>query len=138
MLKEHVRAQVLKCLGKESRYLLPLRNPPFFGNLSHPLPNKTAQRFSHKSVRVNIYPCPSVKSGGEGWGGGGCYSHREGDRKFWTEVSSAWFLTRGDKDRLNGTFGWKFSRENVRIGGCRSRFDTLEAILRCFPGRGLI
>lgn len=24
-----------------------------------------AQRFSHKSVRVNIYPCPLVKKGGE-------------------------------------------------------------------------
>lgn len=63
-----------------------------------------------------------------GWGD----SHREGDRKFWTEVSSAWFLARGDKDRLNGTFEWKFSWENVGIGGSRSRFYTLEAILRCF------
>lgn len=54
MLKEHVRARVPKCLGKESRYLVPLRNPPFFGNLSHLLPSKVAQRFSHKSVRVNI------------------------------------------------------------------------------------
>lgn len=88
MLKEHVRAQVLKCLGKESRYLLPLRNPPFFGNLSHPLPNKTAQRFSHKSVRVNIYSCPLVKSGG-----GGADGEEGGDRKFLTEVSSACLLT---------------------------------------------
>lgn len=93
MLKEHVRAQVLKCLDKESRYLLPLRNPPFFGNLSHPLPNKTAQRFSHKSVRVNIYPCPSVKSGGRG-----VDSDRDEDRMFLTEVSSACLLTWGDKD----------------------------------------
>lgn len=61
MLKEHVRARVPKCLGKESRYLLPLRNPPFFGNLSHLLPNKVAQRFSHKSVRVNICPWPLVR-----------------------------------------------------------------------------
>lgn len=83
MLKEHVRAQVLKCLGKESRYLLPLRNPPFFDNLSHPLPNKTAQRFSHKSVRVNIYPCPWVRSGGRR-----ADSDSEGGRKFLTEVSS--------------------------------------------------
>lgn len=89
MLKEHVRAQVLKCLGKESRYLLPLRNPPFFGNLSHPLPSKTAQRFSHKSVRVNVYPCPSVKRAD---------SDREGDRKFLTEVSSACLLTWADTE----------------------------------------
>jgi len=61
-------------LGKESRYLLPLRNPPFFGNLSHLLPNKMAQRFSHKSVRVNIYPCPLVKRKGRG-------TDREGGRQ---------------------------------------------------------
>lgn len=67
MLKEHVRARVPKCLGKESRYLLPLRNPPFFGNLSHLLPNKVAQRFSHKSVRVNIcLPAPLVKKAARG------------------------------------------------------------------------
>lgn len=55
-LKEHVRAQVPKRLGKKRRCLLLLRNPPFFSNLSHLLPNKMVQRFSHKCVRVNIYP----------------------------------------------------------------------------------
>lgn len=68
MLKEHVRARVPKCLSKESRYLLPLRNPSFFDNLSHLLPNKMGERFSHKSVSVNIYPCPLDKKGGESQG----------------------------------------------------------------------
>lgn len=46
---------------------MPLRNPPFFGNLSHLLPNKVAQRFSHKSVRVNIcLPAPLVKKAARG------------------------------------------------------------------------
>lgn len=51
--------------AKRAATSLPLRNPPFFGNLSHLLPNKMAERFSHKSVRVNIYPCPLVKKRGE-------------------------------------------------------------------------
>lgn len=31
------------------------------GNLSHLFTNQMAQKFSHKFVRVNIYPCPMVK-----------------------------------------------------------------------------